>query len=642
MSALAVLDRPTPLAVLGTVAAIDDPAAAADAALATGFVEWRRSGDVDTVAFTHPLFRAAVYDELAPPMRRTLHRAAVAVVDRRRALAHRVAATDHVDDDLAQELEAAVGEARRTDGPVAAARLLRWAANLSGDRGDHERRLLAAAHLLLVADDVAALAQLRPEIDACEVSAHKDLVLGQLAWQAGDVGEAERRLLAASRSTDTTLAVEALARLSGQYTIQARGPEAIEVATRALTMGITDPRLERQVWANRAVGLGQRDGAPAGYAAILERLPDPARRTAAIDVPLLTNRGILAFYAGRAHQAIEDHDEVTHRLRAHALPEGLRRAHVLLAQSLFIVGRWDDAVVNGHLALELSDDDHAWQRAIAHQPLAAVHAARGEWAAATAHADAAAIAAASYDVPENAIAARLAAVAIHQARGDSAAIVALFPSARPPTPMMSVLWWAHPLSAALIDTGDLEAAADAIDRFEQDGARRGLGVAMRVADLRARHAAATGDASAAASWFERAVEAISVDDAVLDVAGLRHAYGRLLRGQGRRQLAVDQLRQARDALAALGATPYVERIDAELADAGLSRPDKRGGRSPLELTAREQDVVTLALRGLTNREIAADLYVSQKAVEYHLRNVYGKLGITSRRELRDRLGPVPA
>ena len=52
------------------------------------------------------------------------------------------------------------------------------------------------------------------------------------------------------------------------------------------------------------------------------------------------------------------------------------------------------------------------------------------------------------------------------------------------------------------------------------------------------------------------------------------------------------------------------------------------------LTEREQDVVALVRKGMTNKEIAAEMYVSEKAVEYHLRNVYGKLGISSRRELR--------
>ena len=81
----------------------------------------------------------------------------------------------------------------------------------------------------------------------------------------------------------------------------------------------------------------------------------------------------------------------------------------------------------------------------------------------------------------------------------------------------------------------------------------------------------------------------------------------------------------------------MDRIDAELADAGLSRPTRRKDRSPLDLTPREQDVVTLVVQGKTNREVADELFVSEKAVEYHLRNVYGKVGVSSRRELRAHL-----
>ena len=55
----------------------------------------------------------------------------------------------------------------------------------------------------------------------------------------------------------------------------------------------------------------------------------------------------------------------------------------------------------------------------------------------------------------------------------------------------------------------------------------------------------------------------------------------------------------------------------------------------LALTGREHDVATLVAKGLTNREAAAELYVSEKAVEYHLGNVFAKLGVRSRRQLRD-------
>ena len=84
----------------------------------------------------------------------------------------------------------------------------------------------------------------------------------------------------------------------------------------------------------------------------------------------------------------------------------------------------------------------------------------------------------------------------------------------------------------------------------------------------------------------------------------------------------------------LGALPYLERVETDLASWG-ARVDEDRSRSTLELTEREQSVAALVGRGLTNRQVAAELYVSQKAVEYHLSNIYGKLGIRSRQELRN-------
>jgi DNA-binding CsgD family transcriptional regulator len=69
----------------------------------------------------------------------------------------------------------------------------------------------------------------------------------------------------------------------------------------------------------------------------------------------------------------------------------------------------------------------------------------------------------------------------------------------------------------------------------------------------------------------------------------------------------------------------------------MHAPRSATRRSPLALTERERDVVALVVQGMTNREAAAELYISGKAVEYHLGNVYGKLGIRSRRELRARV-----
>jgi DNA-binding CsgD family transcriptional regulator len=77
-------------------------------------------------------------------------------------------------------------------------------------------------------------------------------------------------------------------------------------------------------------------------------------------------------------------------------------------------------------------------------------------------------------------------------------------------------------------------------------------------------------------------------------------------------------------------------VEADLASHGITA-GRPGSRSPLELTDRERDVAVLVAKGMTNREVAAELYVSQKAVDYHLGHIFGKLGITSRRELRQRV-----
>jgi DNA-binding CsgD family transcriptional regulator len=76
------------------------------------------------------------------------------------------------------------------------------------------------------------------------------------------------------------------------------------------------------------------------------------------------------------------------------------------------------------------------------------------------------------------------------------------------------------------------------------------------------------------------------------------------------------------------------RASSDRTAAGLP-PQRRTCRDILTLTAREQDVAKLTARGLTTREIAKHLYVSGKAVQYHLSNIYAKLGLNSRRQLRD-------
>lgn len=94
-----------------------------------------------------------------------------------------------------------------------------------------------------------------------------------------------------------------------------------------------------------------------------------------------------------------------------------------------------------------------------------------------------------------------------------------------------------------------------------------------------------------------------------------------------------ELRAAERHYARMGAAPFLERCRDDIA-AAAAAPAARAAWLDA-LTARERDVALLVGRGWTNREIAAALFVTAKTVEYHLRNTYMKLGITTRHELRD-------
>ena len=116
-------------------------------------------------------------------------------------------------------------------------------------------------------------------------------------------------------------------------------------------------------------------------------------------------------------------------------------------------------------------------------------------------------------------------------------------------------------------------------------------------------------------------------------ARLLLAHGRLLRRMGNSKDAVERLRGANALFAGLRAAPFIARTEEELAACHLpGSPAKK--QSVLALTSRETEVAHLVGKGLSNPEIAAELFISRKAVEYHLGNIYAKCGLHGRQQLR--------
>ena len=109
-------------------------------------------------------------------------------------------------------------------------------------------------------------------------------------------------------------------------------------------------------------------------------------------------------------------------------------------------------------------------------------------------------------------------------------------------------------------------------------------------------------------------------------------YGEWLRRERRRQDARAQLRSALELFRSLGAAPWAERAEVELRATGETTR-KRAPETLDQLTPQELQISGLVADGLTNREIAGQLYISPRRVDYHLRKVFSKLGISSRTEL---------
>jgi DNA-binding NarL/FixJ family response regulator len=116
---------------------------------------------------------------------------------------------------------------------------------------------------------------------------------------------------------------------------------------------------------------------------------------------------------------------------------------------------------------------------------------------------------------------------------------------------------------------------------------------------------------------------------------LEHA--RCLAKLNRRREAIDSVRAAHSTFTALGASPFIQASQAELATLGL-RPRPDGDPNLPGLTPQELRIARLVASGLSNRQVAAELYLSPKTIEYHLAHAFSKLGVHTRHELATRVG----
>jgi DNA-binding CsgD family transcriptional regulator len=141
------------------------------------------------------------------------------------------------------------------------------------------------------------------------------------------------------------------------------------------------------------------------------------------------------------------------------------------------------------------------------------------------------------------------------------------------------------------------------------------------------------DGSTAEELYRDAVERLSRTRLLPDVARAHLLYGEWLRREGRRVDAREQLRRAHEMLSAIGMGAFAERARRELIATG-DKVRKHSDAARHQLTPQEEQIARLARDGLSNPEIGEQLFISARTVEWHLRKVFTKLDISSRRQLR--------
>jgi DNA-binding CsgD family transcriptional regulator len=585
------------------------------------------------IRFAHPLTRAAVYDDLSPSGRRRLHLALAALTDGPESLAHRVAASHGADDALAAELADTGADEVLCGRLTAGVDHLLLASRIAADREVGERALLRAVEALGLAGDVPRARELREAVQGCADSARRSFALGCLIASDGMLDESVQQLLAVTQRDDLADDPQLIGPLTSSLAIvcayAGRGSEAIEWARRALSEQTPSPTVAVTARQGLALGLAlcgrERDAVEALAAPAISQT-QPAR----YEVELVITRGAIKAQAGDLRGAVADLTVVIEWSRAGIAPRGLPNAYASLADAEYRLGRWQRGAAHAELAVSLArDSDQIWELPFAHAAASLFDAGRGEWPAAEQHVEAAASAAQLAPLPLAVFYARVAEVNLAVARGESGRALEL----------LAALWDELPADLvpafrrrtfeleidAVLQAGRLDQAAELLDRFEADSAGWWR--------LSAVLAHARGEVEGARHAFLRGQKAAG--DSPLALGALELAYGHFLRRTGRRGAAASRLRAARELLEPLGARPLLARCDVELSACGVRT--HAGGTEDLGLTPREAAVAALVAAGRSNREAGAELFLSTKAIEYHLGNIFAKLGIRSRHELAARL-----
>lgn len=613
---------------------------------ASGLIEIRAR-----VQFRHPLVRSAVYRAATPAERRRAHAALAAATDRQgdpdRRAWHRSQSVLGTDEDAAQELEHSAARTLARGGAAAAAVFLQRAAELTPAPVDRARRALEAAHArhdageFTAALELATMASAGP-LDALQ-RARLQLLRARLAFHRAEGSDAPGMLLDAA---------ETLAPLDASLSRETY----LHALDAAMIIGGTGEKRGAKEVARAALAAPAPPGPPLPADELLDGLVATFTEGYAAGAPAM-HRALEAFRArGFDGQAVGQMGSRRWMWLATRSAAGLYDAHV---------GR-ELAIRNVRLARELG--------ALTTLPgalaaLAGVLVLSGDLArAGEVAAEGAAITTATGAIPQpfgqlvlaawcgredetlrlhalgaggSAVRTEGAAIAtahyalavLHNGLGNYSAAVAAAVRARQTDEISNSSITLPELVEAAVRADERAIAETALAEFcmraDASGTDWALGLAARSRALVSADETAEGQ-------YREALERLRASGMNGHLARTHLVFGEWLRRDGRRQDAREQLRIAHDSLSSMGAGAFAARAARELRATG-ENPRKRSVQPASSLTAHELQIARLVATGATSKEVGAQLFLSPRTIEAHLRNIFRKLDITSRRQLKDLL-----
>jgi DNA-binding CsgD family transcriptional regulator len=605
------------------------------------------------VAFRHPLVRSAVYRSATVSERRAVHLALAEATDRdadpdRRAW-HLAAAAAGPDEHVALDLERSAGRAQARGGLVAAAAFLERAVALTEDPARRADRALAAAQASFQAGafDVAlgllAAAEAGPlgEFQRARI----DLVRAQLVLASSRRTEATPLLLAAARrleALDISLARETyvdafFAALIGARLNDSVGVPEVAQAARGVARRSDDEATTAGLLLDALVALAD------DYDAAVPLCREALQKISADKIS--PTQRLRWFQGGTVALEVWD-DESAYVLSQH---------HVQIARETGTLNELAPAlnmhtpmlVFSGELAAaasavaETQSVEEMTEIRTAPYGALVLEAWRGNPREARELIEKTLREAGSRGEGIGVATSEYARAVLCNGLGQYEEALVAARSASEYQEVVAENWGLSELIEPATRTGRTDLATDALNRLARKARAAGTDWAL---GIEARSRALLSEGDRAEGLFREAIGHLGRTRVRAELARTHLLYGEWLRREGRRVDARAQLRAALDQFVSMGMEAFAERARKELLATG-EKARKRTVETRDDLTAQERQIAQLACDGLSNPEIGARLFLSPRTVEWHLRKVFGKLGVRSRYELANALAvaePEPA